>query len=716
MGKVHIASAPAATRANGAPERVRPAETPIITWAERERLVKRNRALLDRELLEKRLTFESGPYEAHVQFSNFCNMSCIMCWDGENPPLKRMDPVVLAKVREQIAPSLSVITPHSASEPLVASWDATLAFARDYSVQLALTTNTQFLDRGKLDEIVDHVEMVVMSIDSHIPEVFDKIRPGGKSGKVFDNLPVAAAFCNEHGIECIVQAVFMTENAASMPDTVAYMADAGVQTVNVIQMIDTNRRSGFLDATLHFSSEYLEHIRQQCSEIARASQIRLGWDLDGPSWVDHRPPAKKVRARRSKVANDHFDEHMKARHPGFCKYAYDRLQIELDGNVEPCGLASEGELILGNLADQDFEEIWNGPSAQDLRRAHYTWDYPSICATCRYSDPAGAKEDMPFTVAEQTHHQVKGRGVEYALVLESPEHMSRLDDPPVFRFSDPGRAVERYELLLSLGKSDRASHRVQLGQPVERDDGSLELALPLELWERLDTNVGWWWALYAISAGDKAPHMRSEKVRCFIRHEEIPRIAGSMLRYPDQGHLSPTYLGGARQVGWEERDQAPPRPELQEVVGEPLRTRHVNRKQREGNENGATMTADEYAAIVAGTVAALDRIVPAGARALIVSKGDDALTRLRDGEAWHFPCLEDGSWGHYPLDDASAIDQVERERERGAQFLAFPSTGFWWLEHYRTFAKHLDDHYVVASEHQREHVIYDLREQIVPVA
>ncbi len=37
-----------------------------------------NRALLERDLLDKRLVFESRPYEAHIQYSNVCNMSCIM--------------------------------------------------------------------------------------------------------------------------------------------------------------------------------------------------------------------------------------------------------------------------------------------------------------------------------------------------------------------------------------------------------------------------------------------------------------------------------------------------------------------------------------------------------------------------------------------------------------------------------------------------------------
>ena len=87
---------------------------------------------------------------------------------------------------------------------------------------------------------------------------------------------------------------------------------------------------------------------------------------------------------------------MHRRHPGFCKYAYDRLQIELDGNVEPCGLATEGELVLGNLAKQDFDEIWNGATARDLRRGHYTWDYPSLCKSCRLRRPRAAAPLMAF--------------------------------------------------------------------------------------------------------------------------------------------------------------------------------------------------------------------------------------------------------------------------------------------------------------------------------
>ena len=710
-----MAKAASSQRTDSALRPARPVDTPVISWQDRERIAKRNRALLDRELLEKRLTFESGPYEAHVQFSNFCNMSCVMCWDGENPRFERMDPVVLEKVRTQIAPFLSVITPHSASEPLAATWEDTLAFARDYSVQLALTTNTQFLDQEKLDELRDYVEMVVMSIDSHIPEVFEKIRPGAKSDKVFANIPGAARFCEEHGIECLVQVVFMTENAAAMPETVAYMADAGVPSLNVIQLIDTNRHSSHLDATLHFSSAYLERIKQQCLEVARQRRLRLGWDLDGAQFFDFRPPARKVRARRSKLWNDHFDEQMHLRHPGFCKYGYDRLQIELDGKVEPCGLATEGELILGNLKDQDFDEIWNGPSARDLRRAHYTWDYPSICASCRFVDPVEPQEDLEFAeLYEDDLGTSTSRSIVRDLVVAAPAHMTRTEERPVFRVRRPHQVVERYELVLSLGGATDRVERVPFEDP-RRRGGEVELELPSSVWERLDTNLGWWWAVYAISADAHEPHLRSEEIRCLIRHEAIPRVEGSALGYADEGHLAPVYLGGERQVGWEEAS-LPSRPPLRERGETPGPRRRKRGNPSESQSEDGGLATEEYDRVTADLCRAVERAVPAGARVLVVSRGDDAFMQIDGREAHHFPCLPGGAWiGFHPPDAAWAIEHLEQQRAAGAEFIAFPSSAFWWLETYRAFASHLDDHYAVAAENQRTHLVYDVREPVVPL-
>jgi glycosyltransferase involved in cell wall biosynthesis len=86
--------------------------------------------------------------------------------------------------------------------------------------------------------------------------------------------------------------------------------------------------------------------------------------------------------------------------------------------------------------------------------------------------------------------------------------------------------------------------------------------------------------------------------------------------------------------------------------------------------------------------------LPPEAIVLVVSKGDGELLNLDGRQAWHFPQQPDGAYaGYYPADSASAIDLLEKLRVRGAKFLLFPSTAFWWLEHYGLFREHLESHY-----------------------
>ena len=61
-------------------------------------------------------------------------------------------------------------------------------------------------------------------------------------------------------------------------------------------------------------------------------------------------------------------------HPGYCVQSVDRIKIETGSDVYPCCVGSGGNLRLGNIERQTFQEVWNGPEAQDLRRAMLTLD------------------------------------------------------------------------------------------------------------------------------------------------------------------------------------------------------------------------------------------------------------------------------------------------------------------------------------------------------
>jgi hypothetical protein len=85
--------------------------------------------------------------------------------------------------------------------------------------------------------------------------------------------------------------------------------------------------------------------------------------------------------------------------------------------------------------------------------------------------------------------------------------------------------------------------------------------------------------------------------------------------------------------------------------------------------------------------------LPTGSVVVVVSRGDDNLLQLGPRRGWHFPQTEAGVYaGFYPADSEEAIAHLEEIRRKGADYLLFPSTAFWWLGFYRDFQKHLESH------------------------
>jgi GT2 family glycosyltransferase len=86
--------------------------------------------------------------------------------------------------------------------------------------------------------------------------------------------------------------------------------------------------------------------------------------------------------------------------------------------------------------------------------------------------------------------------------------------------------------------------------------------------------------------------------------------------------------------------------------------------------------------------------VPPSATVLVVSRGDDMLLQIDGCRGWHFPQTETGHWaGYHPSNSDEAVSQLEALREKGGEFLVFPRTGLWWLDHYQGLAEHLERQY-----------------------
>ena len=107
----------------------------------------------------------------------------------------------------------------------------------------------------------------------------------------------------------------------------------------------------------------------------------------------------------------------------------------------------------------------------------------------------------------------------------------------------------------------------------------------------------------------------------------------------------------------------------------------------------------------------IQKTLPADAVVIVVSRGDDELLRLSNRCGWHFPQDENGVYaGCYPATSAAAVTHLEALRAKGGDYLVFPATAMWWLEHYATFRGHLQRNYRLIHRSDDSCLIFALRE------
>ena len=60
-----------------------------------------------------------------------------------------------------------------------------------------------------------------------------------------------------------------------------------------------------------------------------------------------------------------------------------------------------------------------------------------------------------------------------------------------------------------------------------------------------------------------------------------------------------------------------------------------------------------------------------------------------------------GAYAGPPRDDATAIRELEKQRESGVQFMVFTQQAFWWLDYYADFHSHLRSNYRRVIDNER---------------
>jgi radical SAM protein with 4Fe4S-binding SPASM domain len=337
---------------------------------------------LSQNVAQKQVVYDHAPTFLEFAQTSACNLKCIMCSQSDDPPVINADRQKSARFLEQVLPSITSWTPSATSEPLLNNLDEMIAHCEQHQVYLDIYTNAVLLHAETFEKLAPWLHRLTLSIDTHVVENLERVRFPLKYDRALeDNLRYALQRSSELEIPCSFHTVMMKD---TLPDYAAYVdwvADMGGREITVLEMLDNSSRAQEQQVLEAFELAQVNAILQDMQERARARSVNLHLALPPPftsgSFINATHPQRLTMAA--------FVENLQEAHadttPGFCPQLSHYLKVEPNGDAYPC-CRGPRELRLGNVFEQDWDQVWNGPAAQKLRRAHYKNRVPSVCVGC----------------------------------------------------------------------------------------------------------------------------------------------------------------------------------------------------------------------------------------------------------------------------------------------------------------------------------------------
>lgn len=269
--------------------------------------------------------------KVYVEISNICNLKCSFC-PGTKRPAGQMTPASFASLLPKLRPYTDFLYFHLMGEPLChPQLEELLSLAHLAGFKVILTTNGTLLPKVQ-DILLRAPGLHKVNISLHAFEANDLKIP------FEEYLDGCFRFAHE---------------AKGKPLVVYRLWNQGGKEARNQQILDA------LHA--HFPSQWIT--KRQGITLAENTYLEYGDKFD---WPDLSAPEGSAQV--------------------FCYGLRDQIGVLCDGTVVPCCLDHEGDLALGNLFDQDMEEILLSPRAQAIFQGFSQRNAPeALCRRCGYA-------------------------------------------------------------------------------------------------------------------------------------------------------------------------------------------------------------------------------------------------------------------------------------------------------------------------------------------
>jgi MoaA/NifB/PqqE/SkfB family radical SAM enzyme len=285
-----------------------------------------------------------------VEPGNICHLKCRFCHNGMPPKDTALEkgflsPDTYGVILDKISPYAKMVMLYNWGEPFLnKDMLRLIRMTAARRIQTNISSNLSIAGLDLEGIVTSGLDWLVASIDGATQSVYEKYRVGGNIELVLENIRGIEAIKKRLGVKTPVvswQFLVCRHNEHERDAATKLAAELGIGiSFQLMSVLDSSWRTTLTDDAL-----------------VPAYMKRTTHDEYGRSNRELPVPVRDIllHPEVSRV----------------CKQVFDLMVIHWNGDVYPCCATHAKDSRLGNLLAQSLEDVWNGKSFRDYRKALY---------------------------------------------------------------------------------------------------------------------------------------------------------------------------------------------------------------------------------------------------------------------------------------------------------------------------------------------------------
>ncbi|MEJ5285318.1 MAG: radical SAM protein [Brevinematales bacterium] len=307
------------------------------------------------------------PHTVVLEITKRCNLRCSYCYNNSAPD--KNEELSLDKIKEifiKLSKNGVVFLEITGGEPMVhKNINEIIKLAGEYFPWFAILSNGTILKEETLillKEMKSQVTGIQISIDGSCEEVFEKIR-GVKS--TYKTTIENILKLKENGFPIRVSIVLTKDNIVDLESTCSLVKELGIDHFS----ISIAQEFGRFDFDHKNCLNFNEYLKNEYKDIF-ASVYEKYKDIIDNVKMKEALIKTFLRKERSELLN--------------CGAGWERVYIDVKGNVRLCPLISSKWITLGNIFVNDYIKIFNNEKSEFFMKFSFRAEFSSLCQDCEF--------------------------------------------------------------------------------------------------------------------------------------------------------------------------------------------------------------------------------------------------------------------------------------------------------------------------------------------